>query len=115
MLSRYSKSYGNISVWVSDYLVAVRIDEMIEASNTVDPECKWFLFGSLCRGQSAPSDVDLLILSDTIECCIKIRERLRDFVDASPVDLSIMTWKEERELNFISNTRAQPLHHSGPK
>lgn len=112
MPSRYSKNYGNISVWAIDYLVAVRIDDMIEVSHTVDPDCKWFLFGSLCRNQRAPSDVDLLILSDTIECCIEIRERLQAFIDANPIDLSIMTWREERELNFIRNTRAQSLHHS---
>lgn len=110
MPSPYSRSYGNISTWAIEYLVAVQIDEMIEVSRAVDPECEWFLFGSLCRGQCAPSDVDLLILSDTIELCIEIRERLRYFLDANPVDLSIMTREEECELDFINNTKAEPLH-----
>ena len=62
---------------------------------------KWYLFGSVVKGNPCPSDFDILVIyrdsSDTVE----IRARLADLGLTRPIHLLFMTEAEERETGFI--------------
>ena len=95
---------------VIKYLDAVRILEMMEVSSRVDPASRWFVFGSIVAGDGVPSDIDFLLVSSGMELCQRMRNDLSSFLDANPVDLTIMTWEEEAELKFVDGVGAVALN-----
>ncbi len=109
MPNQYLRFSGGVSCRAVDYLNIVQVQDMIEISRSVDPNCSWFLFGSLARGHETPSDVDLLVIANEVESCIRIRSDLTDLLSLNPVDLTILTWNEEAELSFVKTVSALAL------
>ena len=91
------------------YGVLKVLQSVKEDCETKGCEAEWFLFGSFLDCNSAPSDIDLLVIATGDECMDAIRVEVEDLVILFPVELLIMSRAEEEELNFITVTRAQKL------
>lgn len=69
---------------------------------------RWYLFGSTLHNREQCRDVDLLIIYDH-EDILQARlllEALEDCSMPQPLDLVILSAKEEAEMKFIENERA---------
>jgi predicted nucleotidyltransferase len=62
----------------------------------------WYLFGSITKGCSTPSDIDLLIIYSNSESPLRIREEMADLFLVRPLHLIFMTTEEELETNFVA-------------
>jgi predicted nucleotidyltransferase len=70
------------------------------------PKTRWYLFGSLLRQKSMPSDIDLLIVYQSDHEARGLRIRLGTMCGHLPIDLLLLTEDEESELDFISGQSA---------
>lgn len=68
---------------------------------------KVYLFGS-ARKSSSPRDIDLLLIYDkeliTVDRILWIKNYIRNYIDSKfnkPVDIIVLSQKEEKESNFI--------------
>lgn len=59
-----------------------------------------YVFGSASLFKTAPNDIDILIIYETINQAKKIRQILSD-VNNIPIHLLFLTREEETETNFI--------------
>lgn len=66
------------------------------------PNTRWYLFGSLLRQDSMPSDIDLLIVYQSDYEARGLRLGLSEMCGRLPIDLLLLREDEESELNFVS-------------
>lgn len=62
---------------------------------------KVYVFGSILRSQTHIEDVDLLVIYDNDNQLRAIKSRLHRLELLIPLDVIAMTYREERELDFI--------------
>jgi predicted nucleotidyltransferase len=70
------------------------------------PNTCWYLFGSLLRQESMPSDIDLLIVYPSDHEARGLRVALSAMCQRLPIDLLLLREDEESELNFVSGQSA---------
>jgi predicted nucleotidyltransferase len=70
------------------------------------PNTRWYLFGSLLRQKSLPSDIDLLIVYQADYEARGLRIGLDALCGCLPIDLLLLREDEESELNFVSGQSA---------
>ncbi|MET9564986.1 nucleotidyltransferase domain-containing protein [Streptomyces tauricus] len=79
----------------------------------IAPKAQWYLFGSYSRPESAPTahDVDILIVypaanrNDAIHLYGEVCEDFK----LQFVDITLLTYEEEKSLEFIRRENAIPL------
>lgn len=71
---------------------------------------EWYLFGSMDREEEINSDVDLLILCGTAAQADALREAIDPDQLGRPIDLSLMTFNEEREIGAIALQAARKIY-----
>lgn len=71
---------------------------------------KWYLFGSMDREEEVSSDVDLLILCGTAAQADALRAAIDPDQLGRPIDLSLMTFDEEREIGAVALQAAQKIY-----
>lgn len=76
------------------------------------PNISWYLFGSLLRQETIPSDIDLLIVYPHGVEARKIRMKLSAICLCLPIDLLLLREDEELELNFIAEQSAMCIFPS---
>ena len=76
------------------------------------PNMSWYLFGSLLRQKTLPSDIDLLIVYPHGVEARKLRMKLNAICLRLPVDLLLLREDEELELNFIAEQSAMCIFPS---
>jgi len=69
----------------------------------------WYAFGSILRAPTPAHDVDLLIVTDTVEKGIQLRAAILEAPFPIPIDLVTMTEEEATELEFVSRTGAEQV------
>ena len=62
---------------------------------------EWYIFGSALREPYSAADIDLLILCPAHNVADQIRQLIEGRCFARPVDLSLLTFEEETEVDFI--------------
>lgn len=63
---------------------------------------EWYLFGSIGRDEAGAADIDLLILCPSDERADRLRAVIDEDVLGIPLDLSLMTFDEEREVRAVA-------------
>ncbi len=63
---------------------------------------EWYLFGSIGRDEAGAADIDLLILCPSDERADRLRTVIDEDVLGIPLDLSLMTFDEEREVRAVA-------------
>jgi predicted nucleotidyltransferase len=63
---------------------------------------EWYLFGSIGRDEGRPADIDLLILCRSDQQADRLRAAIDEDVLGLPLDLSLMTFAEEREVGAVA-------------
>lgn len=71
---------------------------------------EWYLFGSMDREEEYSSDVDLLILCGTAAQADTLRAAIDPDQLGRPIDLSLMTFDEERESGAIARQAARKIY-----
>lgn len=85
---------------------ASRIGAMVTGS-------RWYLFGSILKDKRPISDIDLLVICETSEDCSTVRFELGAVCSEYPIHLLLMTFDEEREVEFVQGQGAVPLNSIG--
>lgn len=83
-----------LSLFQSLAYCAAEIDRTIAGT-------EWYVFGSALREPHCAADIDLLILCPTHKAADQIRLFVERKCFARPVDLSLLTFEEEAEVDFI--------------
>ncbi len=65
-------------------------------------DTEWYLFGSIERDEAGAADIDLLILCPSDERADRLRTVIDEDVLGIPLDLSLMTFDEEREVRAVA-------------
>jgi predicted nucleotidyltransferase len=68
-----------------------------------------YLFGSAVHSDSMWSDIDILIVCEVDEDAQLARDTLSDLCMLYPIDLVIMTSREEAEFDFIRSEKCQRI------
>lgn len=71
---------------------------------------EWYLFGSMDREEEFCSDVDLLILCGTAAQADALRAAIDPDQLGRPIDLSLMTFEEEREISAVTFQAARKIY-----
>lgn len=71
---------------------------------------EWYLFGSMDREEEFSSDVDLLILCGTAAQADALRAAINTDQLGRPIDLSLMTFDEEREIGAVALQAARKIY-----
>jgi predicted nucleotidyltransferase len=86
--------------------VSSALREQAKAIAAKVPGSDWYLFGSVVRGVSLPSDIDLLIVYSTARDARELREGLKAYSASVPIHLFLLRKDEEKELQFVRQQRA---------
>ncbi|MCY8629383.1 nucleotidyltransferase domain-containing protein [Bacillus spizizenii] len=97
------------------HLLITLLQKSVKEESVRLDKLKFFLFGSFGRAAS-PNDIDLLIMYDrdyiSIEQILFLRRKIvtysKEVIDI-PMDISLLTFIEEKELNFIETEKATEL------
>lgn len=89
------------------------IAALCEIADKIGPVCtgsEWYLFGSVARGSSLPSDIDLMILCvDDLQS-----DTLRGAIDQDaltlPIHLCLLTFDEAAEINAVQLQKAEKIY-----
>jgi hypothetical protein len=87
--------------------------KMILRAPLLKSAADWYGFGSFFSGAEAYSDVDLLVVCDTLDAAAAIRRESNLFCSLWPIHLLIMTREECAETNFIVSEQCKPLLIAG--
>ena len=71
---------------------------------------EWYLFGSMDREEEFSSDGDLLILCGAAAQADALREAIDPDQLGRPIDLSLMTFDEEREIGAVALQAARKIY-----
>ncbi len=86
------------------------VEALIDIATDLGPTCagsEWYLFGSISRGDSAPGDIDLMILCvDHAQADLLRAAICTDALDL-PLDLSLLTFEEALEIDAVGQQNAQ--------
>lgn len=77
---------------------------------SVAADTEWYLFGSMDREEEFSSDVDLLILCKTAAQADALRAAIDPDQLGRPIDLSLMTFDEEREIGAVALQAARKIY-----
>ncbi len=77
---------------------------------SVAADTEWYLFGSMDREEEFSSDVDLLILCETAAKADALRATIDPDQLGRPIDLSLMTFDEEREIGAVALQAARKIY-----
>ena len=82
-----------------------------EAERTVRavPRARIFVFGSLLRAESWPSDVDVLVVYESVSDVILIRALIEPLYDEMPLHVLYLSRAEEGQLQFVVSQNCVPL------
>ena len=70
------------------------------------PNLKWYLFGSILIKTKMANDIDLLVVYKNDNDARMVRFLLSEFSLYYPVDLMLLTEKEENEFQFVNEQKA---------
>ncbi|MGO6926129.1 nucleotidyltransferase domain-containing protein [Rhizobium ruizarguesonis] len=85
--------------------------QMIRECRDIGLNAEWYIFGSACRGDTIPADIDILCLVDTYEVGREISEAVSSHLLRSPIDLRILSREDESRLDFKRRTGSVRLGH----
>jgi predicted nucleotidyltransferase len=71
---------------------------------------EWYLFGSMDREEKFNSDIDLLILCGTAAQADALRAAIDPDQLGRPIDLSLITYDEEREIGAVALQAARKIY-----
>jgi predicted nucleotidyltransferase len=80
--------------------------DLASALGPLVDDTEWYLFGSIERDEAGAADIDLLVLCPSDERADRLRAAIAENVLGIPLDLSLMTFDEEREVRAIALQRA---------
>jgi predicted nucleotidyltransferase len=88
--------------------IEARITDLAERLGQLSYATEWYLFGSALEKKD-PQDIDLLIVYDqeVTAQALLLREALDDLPQWPPLDLVVLSRKEEAEVSFIAKERAR--------
>ena len=89
-----------------EFLKSANIWEMIRLCEDSGISCEWYIFGSVAAGESSPSDIDVLLISDHDKDLDRARDVIKDYLLLAPIHLIAMTNQEESVLSFIESVSA---------
>jgi predicted nucleotidyltransferase len=98
-----------LSKSAKELLELIYFNEMHELCKDFEGSLQWYIFGSATRKDTCAKDVDLLLISDSQVVLREARSKMVHFLNRNPIDLTIMSEDEERELSFIKRVGAQRL------
>ncbi len=82
------------------------ISRMIAKCRRLDIQCKWFVFGSVMRGEHQWSDIDILCLVENKQSYEHVRAACDEYLLRAPIDLRILLASDEHKLRFVERTSA---------
>jgi hypothetical protein len=85
------------------------VDEAIREAAERLPDVAWYGFGSFFQGATAYGDIDILAVCPDPETGVAARAALSALCAAWPVDLTIMTYAEADETDFVLAQGCQRL------
>ncbi len=80
--------------------------DLASALGPLADDTEWYLFGSIGRDEAGAADIDLLVLCPSDERADRLRAAIDEDVLGIPLDLSLMTFDEEREVRAVALQRA---------
>lgn len=83
--------------------------KMKSVSRSIDAELSWYVFGSVLKGQSSPSDIDVLCVTPDSSVSIQVYHCCHDCLMKAPIHLRVLTKKQEKVLKFIETVAAMKL------
>ncbi|WP_457578264.1 hypothetical protein [Ensifer adhaerens] len=75
----------------------------------LDPDCKFYLFGSAVTDPRACADYDVLVVATTHEKRMMVLDEMAGVCGTWPIDLVVFSPDEEAECDFIRAQACQPL------
>lgn len=82
------------------------IFRMIAKCRRLEIQCKWFVFGSVMRGEYQWSDIDILCLVEDLQAYEHVRAECDEYLLCAPIDLRILLASDEHKLRFVERTSA---------
>lgn len=86
--------------------------ELRELASHLGPTARgsiWYLFGSAAHDKFDAADIDVLILCESAEQADLLRAVIDTDALGLPLDLSLMTFAEEREVSAVARQRAHQI------
>jgi|ERR1035437_6996358 hypothetical protein len=87
--------------------------ELILRSPLLKSAADWYGFGSFFSDAEVFSDIDLLVVCDTLDAAITIRRESNMICSLWPIHVLIMTRAECAETDFIVSEQCKPLLIAG--
>lgn len=90
--------------------VVAAVCEIAEKIGSVCIGSEWYLFGSVARYSSSPSDIDLMILCIDDHQADTLRKVIDPDALAVPIHLCLLTFDEALEIDAVQVQRAEKIY-----
>lgn len=89
--------------------------ESLFSSGAEAANIRFYLFGSIIKDNCKPNDIDILILYDdssinnfySVINLRKILEERLTWIFNLPIDITLLSYKENTEINFVLSEKAE--------